>query len=169
ADLLIGAHLADFAGQDSGAAYVVYGGNFSGMPIAAGGAGNDTLLGTSGADSFVAGTGNDWIVGNGGSDSFHAGAGNDRVSVRDSLFFRIDGGTGDDTLALELPDQQLDLTLAAPNRIASIETISLMAPGNQTLTLSLGEVLGLSESTNKITVDGTNGDVVRDATSSGGG
>ncbi|HZF75408.1 MAG TPA: hypothetical protein VE033_06190 [Acetobacteraceae bacterium] len=51
-------------------------------------AGNDTLVGTSGADAINALAGNDLISGEGGADTLTGGAGNDRM----------DGGTGDDHL-----------------------------------------------------------------------
>src|SRR5215813_4904342 len=51
-----------------------------------GGAGNDTLIGGSGADQLFGGTGNDTLFGKGGTDLLFGGAGNDTLI----------GGAGDD-------------------------------------------------------------------------
>ncbi len=69
-------------------------------------AGNDTLIGGSGADRLIGNTDNDIIRGNGGDDflvagngddNIDAGAGNDRVlGIRG--FNTIEGGTGDDSI-----------------------------------------------------------------------
>ena len=48
------------------------------------------------------------------------GGGGDRIEIGDSVFARIDGGAGDDTLAF---DGVLDLTVTANHRLPSIELI----------------------------------------------
>jgi Ca2+-binding RTX toxin-like protein len=55
-----------------------------------GGDGNDTILGTDGADRLTGGNGNDFIDGNGGADLALLGGGND--------VFRWDPGDGSDTV-----------------------------------------------------------------------
>ncbi len=56
--------------------------------LVTGSAGDDTLLGTTGADLMVGGDGNDQLSGNDGNDVLIGGAGQDT----------LDGGAGDDTL-----------------------------------------------------------------------
>ncbi len=55
-----------------------------------GGAGNDSILGSQGADTLIGGDGNDFIDGNQGSDTILMGAGND--------VFEWDPGDGSDTV-----------------------------------------------------------------------
>ena len=55
-----------------------------------GGAGNDTLVGTDGADTIIGGDGNDFIDGNAGADVGLMGTGDD--------LFRWDGGDGSDVV-----------------------------------------------------------------------
>jgi Ca2+-binding RTX toxin-like protein len=62
------------------------------------GAGNDTITGSTGADSLDAGAGNDVVAAGVGNDSVDGGAGNDSLdggAGNDLLY----GGTGNDTLA----------------------------------------------------------------------
>ena len=70
-------------------------------------AGDDTLVGTSGADNIDGLAGNDAISGNGGNDFLRGGAGDDTISGNtgnDSLYGDagsdiLNGGTGDDSLS----------------------------------------------------------------------
>jgi len=64
----------------------------------------DNTTGTAG-DSLA-----NTLTGGGGADAFHAGAGDDRIVVSDTAFFRADGGTGADTLALAGGGLNLDLS-----------------------------------------------------------
>jgi trimeric autotransporter adhesin len=63
---------------------------------AAGGAGNDSLLGTTAADVLLGAAGNDTISGNGGRDVISGGAGNDSISLGAGLAF---GDLGDDSIS----------------------------------------------------------------------
>lgn len=160
ADLVIGAPGADKEGGfDEGVSYVVFGGNFAGTATHVGTAQDDTLLGTMAAETFVGGTGDDTLIGKGGADSFQGGAGDDRVRVSTVDFSTVDGGSGLDALEVDGPDLALDLT-ALDNRVRSIERIDLEGHGNNTLTLSVLDVLNLSDDSNELLVQGDAGDMV---------
>lgn len=161
ADLVIGAPGADKADEfEEGASYVVFGGNFAGAVTHLGGSEDDALTGTDAAETFVGGAGNDSLVGNGGADSFQGGAGNDTIRVSTADFLMIDGGSGFDTLVLEGSDLTLDLTALSDSRTRSIERIDLGGDGNNMLTLSVLDVLNLSDTANDLLVLGDAGDVV---------
>jgi hypothetical protein len=175
ADLIVGAPYAESAGgaTSEGESYVVFGGNFTGAVTHLGTPGDDTLTGSAAAETFVGGTGNDTLIGNGGADSFQGGAGDDVVRVSTLDFSLVDGGSGSDTLALDGSGLDLDLTALADSRTRSIERIDIGGTGNNTLTLSVLEVLNLSEESNELLVLGEAGDVVNQgagwtAASSGG-
>jgi len=102
-DLIVGAFNADPNGANSGASYVVFGGNFSGVVTQLGTTGDNTLTGTAGNDVILGGRGNDVITSNGSNDRLDGGAGNDTLIVGDDDFVRVDGGTGTDTLRLAGP------------------------------------------------------------------
>jgi hypothetical protein len=161
ADLVIGAPGADKAGGfDEGVSYVVFGGNFAGAVTHVGTEDSDTLLGTMAAETFVGGTGGDTLVGNGGADSFQGGAGDDRVRISTVDFSTVDAGSGFDTLEVDGPGLALDLTELGDSRIRSVERIDLAGHGNNTLTLSVLDVLNLSDVSNELLVQGDAGDMV---------
>jgi VCBS repeat-containing protein len=159
-DLIIGAPYADVGGTTSGASYVVFGGNFTGSVTHLGTAADDTLIGTADAEGFVGGVGNDTLVGGGGADAFQGGDGDDIIRISDTGFLRIDGGHGDDTIAFDGAGLTLDLTAIPPARIESIERIDITGTGNNTLKLSIGDVLDLSDESNTLLVAGDAGDTV---------
>lgn len=66
-------------------------------PTILGGAGNDTLTGTSGVDVIMGFAGNDTIYGKGGADIICGGEGNDYIEGGDGSDY-IEGGSGDDTI-----------------------------------------------------------------------
>jgi Ca2+-binding RTX toxin-like protein len=167
-DLIIGAGGHDSAvGNQPGRSYVIFGsttGAFSQTAVdQLGGDADDTLAGSSAGDVLVGGAGNDTLIGNGGSDVLYGGAGDDtfvldRSNVkalgagfkkRASLFARIDGGTGFDTLELSGADITLDLGVIAnqggskpgsASRIEAIERIDLTGSGSNTLALNVNDV-----------------------------
>ena len=157
ADLIIG---GAGGANDEGESYVVFGGNFTGAVTHLGDAGDDTLAGTAAAETFVGGTGNDTMIGKGGADAFQGGAGDDTIRVSTLDFLLADGGSGSDTLELDGSGLHLDLTALADIRTRSIERIDIMGTGNNTLTLSVRDVLNLSEESNALLVLGDAGDVV---------
>jgi hypothetical protein len=162
ADLIVGADIAESAGgaTNEGESYVVFGGNFNGAVTHLSGTGDDTQTGSAAAETFVGGAGNDTTRGNGGADSFQGGAGNDTMRVSTLDFFLADGGTGSDTLELNGAGLDLDLTALADNRTRSIERIDLTGSGDNSLTLSVLDVLNLSEESNELLVLGNAGDTV---------
>jgi hypothetical protein len=162
ADLIVGAPYAESAGgaDDEGESYVIFGGNFNGAVTHLGTPGDDTLTGSAAAESFVGGSGNDLLIGNGGADAFQGGAGDDVARVSTLDFFLADGGTGSDTLELDGAGLHLDLTVLADSRIRSIERIDIGGSGSNTLTLSVLDVLNLSDESNELLVLGEAGDVV---------
>jgi hypothetical protein len=156
-DLLVGAPFDDPNGADSGASFVVFGGDFTGAATQIGTVGADSLIGTAAVDRIVAGTGNDTLVGGGGADVLYGGAGNDRISVADLSFARIDGGTGTDRLVLAGTGLTLDLTTFDNTSLLSIERIDLGGTGNS-LILNQIELLRLTEGTNTLRVFGGSAD-----------
>lgn len=165
ADLIISNPYKDTnptTGRDSGATYVVYGGQFpSGSPtvfsVAAGDklgtAGNDTLTGTSGNNQIVAGAGNDTLTGAGGADALYGGAGNDTFVINASnvaafantsnssqSMMKVDGGTGLDTLRLDGAGIALNLKTITHADLASVEHIDITGSGANMLTLSALDV-----------------------------
>ena len=147
-DLIIGARNADPGGDSSaGESYVVFGGDFTGSIAQFGTTGNDTLTGTASAETLIGNLGDDTLVGNGGVDVLRGGMGDDRIEISDAGFKKIDGGGGQDTLAID-GAFNLDLTGISNLLLESIETIDITGTGNTTLTLALEDVFSLSETSN---------------------
>ena len=157
-DLIIGAPFADTIDHDSGSSYVVFGkSSFTDDDAIRGTPEDDILTGTSAAERFEAGDGNDQMIGRGGADEFLGEAGDDYIRVSDLGFESMDGGIGNDALALGGSGLNLNLTDMA-GKISGIETIRLFGTGDNTLTLTAADVLNLSDTTNTLRVNGNEGD-----------
>jgi hypothetical protein len=159
-DLIVGAALADPNGSNSGASYVVFGGNFTGAVSQLGTTGNDTLSGTAANDVILGGRGDDVITGNGGIDRLAGGTGNDTLIISNANFGRVDGGADIDTLRLA-GAFTLDLSALAAVAIKDIEVIDLVAGSlNNILTVTRQTLMNLSTTTNRLMVLGGSGDTV---------
>jgi Ca2+-binding RTX toxin-like protein len=158
-DLIIGAQSDDPNGSNSGASFVVFGGDFTGAATQVGTTGADTLTGTAGNDVLIAGTGDDTLIGSGGADVLRGGAGNDILAVSTSDFTKIEGGSGTDTLRLDGTGLSLDFRTIADSAITEIEIIDLNGQGNL-VSLDVLEVLRLSDSSNTVRILGDNTDGV---------
>ena len=157
-------------GTGAGETYVIFGTTL----LVAG----QTLIGTAGndqaplltgslsaiAEKFVGGQGDDVMTGNGGNDAFSGGSGNDTIilGVAGSPaipFVKVNGGTGFDTLALAGSGVNLNLTTLG-DKIQGIERIDLTGNGNNTVVLNVRDVLNVSDSTNRLLINGDAGDTV---------
>jgi len=109
-----------------------------------------TLTGTAGADRLIGNAGNDTLIGNGGADVLLGGAGNDVITAGDANFFRIDGGTGIDTLKIT---SSLDLTAMANTRLTSIEIIDATGGADSTIKLNALDVVAMTDEKNTAVAD----------------
>jgi Ca2+-binding RTX toxin-like protein len=157
-DLVVGAN--QYGASDNGAAYVVLGGDFTGAVDGAGTCGNDSLTGTGADEVLIGGLGNDTLDGAGGNDVLKGGAGDDVLVFDSADTLAVDGGSGADTLLFAGSGQSLDLTGISNLRYTGIEAVDLTGTGNNSLTLALSDVLGLSDTSNLLTIEGNSGDAV---------
>jgi hypothetical protein len=158
ADLIVGAWRDDPNGADSGASFVIFGGQGSNATVGTSGA--DTLTGDSTANQLVAGRGSDTLIGGGGADVLRGGEGDDVLAISDLTFASLSGGLGTDTLRLETT-LALDLTQVANSRLRGLEVINLNSTGS-TLTLDTEDILTIvgDEAANDLVIQGDATDTI---------
>jgi hypothetical protein len=212
ADLIVSSTQADPAGKsNAGITYVIFGatgGAFATTVDQVASSGHATLAGTTAGETLVGDASANILSGNGGADVIYGGAGSDTIVLNagnlsalsanygsggnDTQLARVDGGAGIDTLKLDGAGIAFDLGAIRNvglvgginmSRLASIERIDLTGSGNNSLTLTLADVvdmagmnsfnsgngwtgLAASEARHQVVVDGNAGDKV---TISGGG
>ncbi|WP_205872726.1 Ig-like domain-containing protein [Limnohabitans planktonicus] len=172
-DIMLGSVLSDIGGTDVGRVYVVFGGmsevtsSVFGVDDKIGTTGADTLTGTTGNNQLVGADGNDTLTGGGGADVLYGGRGNDtfvlnadNVAKLDDAgtaqnIARIDGGTGIDTVKLDGSAIVMDLSTAKGEALRNIEKIDLTGTGNNTLKLSLTDMLEHANSSNVFNASNT--------------
>jgi hypothetical protein len=127
-DLIAGASGAGPGSSYSGASYLIYGGDFRVEADHIGTSKDDTIKGGASGDILVGAQGDDTVFG-GGADVINAGSGDDSIHVADNDFFRVDGGSGTDTLhpdyAGDVNFSNLDANAATSDRgkITGMEVI----------------------------------------------
>jgi Ca2+-binding RTX toxin-like protein len=109
--------------------------------------GNDTIDGTDADEVIDGGT---------GADTIDAGAGNDSIVFDASD--TVDGGIGFDTL-VAIEDINIDLS-ALDDKISNIEVIDLNNNESNNITLSLEDVLTVTDTDNLLRIDGDNNDTI---------
>ncbi|MCC8995818.1 MAG: FG-GAP-like repeat-containing protein [Nitrosomonas sp.] len=122
----------------------------------------DMLVGTKAAERFEAGNGNDTLIGKGGADTYLAGNGNDYIRISDLNFKLVNGGRGNgDTLGIAAVDANLDLAKFS-GKIMGIEKIYLygQSGSDSGVTLNATQLKALSDTSNKLIVNGNQGDYV---------
>ncbi len=139
---------------------MIFGGDFTGAATEVGGDGADKLGGTSDADVLIGGRGDDELEGNGGADVLKGGADDDVLAISDLAFRLLEGNSGVDTVRFDGSGMDLDLTSVPNLTITGVEQFDLTGSGDNSLTLNLGDVLALSDTTNEVVVFGDAGDEV---------
>jgi uncharacterized repeat protein (TIGR02059 family) len=147
-------------GQSDNLSYVFFGSDFNQTVNQTGTIGDDVMLGSATGESFLAGQGDDQIYTKGGLDVVYAGPGDDWVSLSDTYFRRLNGGTGFDILALEgYNGQNWDITTLAPGlRLQDFESIDIRDYGANQLTINALSVINLSSNNTVIVLMDESGD-----------
>ena len=132
--------------------------------------GNDLLRGGDGNDTLNGNDGNDLIFAGAGADAIDGGAGDDLLVIENTAFTSIDGGVGDDTLSLSGAGVVLDFVANLdPSDVDNIEEVDLDGTGANSIILDDVAVLGLTDGSNLLRLDGDVDDTadLRDATATG--
>ena len=128
-----------------------------------GGAGNDSVTGTAGANTISLGAGNDTLLAGTGGENVDGGAGNDLFTLAGNLNSgdTIDGGDGTDTLTItsgittssvagglsniEIIEPLAALTITANGNLGGAQTFDFSDDTNQVLTLTSAAAGGTFE------------------------
>ncbi|WLT37718.1 hypothetical protein NON20_18565 [Synechocystis sp. B12] len=141
---------SDFAlgapGNFDNLSYVLFGSDFISQVNQLGTIGDDVMLGSPTGEIFVAGQGNDQIYTKGGVDTVYAGPGDDFVTVTDTNFRRLDGGSGNNILKFTgYTNQNWDLTTLSPGlRLKNFNILDVRDYGANILTLNALTITQLS-------------------------
>ncbi len=196
-DLLVGAWNNATTAANAGRAYIFFGrtdGAMGGTSVDLLGDASANALGDGGtAMTIVAGAGDDVVTLSAAGSIAYGGAGNDTIHINGAMIAAlsakygaggnlgqlatIGGGSGVDTLTLDGAGLTLDLTQVSnasaslPNgssRITSVERVDLTGSGNNTVKLSINDVLDMSEANlfaangrHQLMVSGDAGDAVQ--------
>ena len=155
-DMLVAAPAASPNGSGSGSSYVVFGRDFTAITDQDGGAGDDTLTGTSSAERIIGGIGNDTIDGAGGTDVLRGGAGNDIFTWRDGVQ-RIDGGSGSDTLRFTNSGGSF---VSGQSVLRNLDVFDLSGGAGNSVVLDVQSVRSLSDAPHHLTVSGDSDDLL---------
>jgi hypothetical protein len=154
-DLIVGAPF-----QNNGSGYVFLGRDFTDSTTKAGTADIDLLEGSLLSDVLNGKQSLDALAGGGGLDVLIGGEGSDVLGIGDTLFRRVDGGRGIDTLRFDGAGIVLDLTTMGDSRLTGIERIDITGVGGNALILDYLEVINLSDDSNQLIVTRNDGDTV---------
>ena len=122
--------------------------------------GDDWIFGGGGQDYIWGNAGTDTLVGEGGNDQMFGGHGDDVLVYDAADTVLVDGGEDVDTLRIDGSGEALDLTQVADSVYLNLERIDLTGTGDNSLTLSLTDLLALGDGSNTLTVIGDAGDTV---------
>ncbi|MBU1169540.1 MAG: Ig-like domain-containing protein, partial [Proteobacteria bacterium] len=117
-----------------------------------------TLMNGEGGNDYLIGSdANELIDGGHGVDIIHAGGGDDTI-VFDSSDSHIDGGDGMDTLLIS--HAVLDFSALADGSIHNIEKLEMNSSEAQSISLTLDDVLDMTDANHVLHVTGGDGDQV---------
>ena len=163
-DLIVGAYRNNAAG----AAYVVYGADFTDQVdfLGVDDVSLESITGTGSDEILIGGRGDDTIDGGAGNDVIIGGAGDDTITFDAADTLKVDAGSGTDILSIAGSGVAVDLTAIGDGVYEGFERIDLTGGGN-TLTLAVSDIYAITEGRNALTgtantliVDGNAGDVV---------
>ena len=162
-DLIVGAPVAEPNGLASGASYVVFGRDYTGLVSLQGDDGNNALSGTSADEILIGARGDDMLDGGTGSDVLIGGAGNDTL-VWDAFDRHVSGGTGNDVLRVDDNNLMLDFAALSQNKLTGIDVIDLSGNGDHHVEFTLQDLIDLSDHAS-LQIAGDAGDTVEITTS----
>ena len=162
-DLIVGAPVAAPNGLASGASYVVFGRDYTGLVSLQGDDGNNALSGTSADEILIGARGDDMLDGGTGSDVLIGGAGNDTL-VWDAFDRHVSGGTGNDVLRVDDNNLMLDFAALSQNKLTGIDVIDLSGNGDHHVEFTLQDLIDLSDHAS-LQIAGDAGDTVEITTS----